>query len=160
MPRQYQSFKEQLHREYYVRTPSCNENKLTKHRFTIVKDVNENLSIDWGEEKNKLRTSIERTQKGTPPGPTKYISRNLCYTRQKVNDLSLIFLVDILFYLVFCPGSRVQLFFSSMVLPLACCSLPSCCSVPGFCHLWVLLSSWVSFCLLCCVLPAHVFPPP
>ena len=91
MPRQYQSFKEQLHREYYVRTPSCNENKLTKHRFTIVKDVNENLSIDWGEEKNKLRTSIERTQKGTPPGPTKYISRNLCYTRHKVNDFSLVF---------------------------------------------------------------------
>ena len=50
-------------------------------------------------------------QKGTPPGPTKYMSRNLCYTRHKVNDLSLIifFLVEIFFYLVFFGSGSVHL---------------------------------------------------
>ena len=42
-------------------------------------------------------------QKGTPPGPTKYMSRNLCYTRHKVNDLISLcfFLVEIFFCLIF-----------------------------------------------------------
>ena len=40
-------------------------------------------------------------RKGTSPGPTKFMSRNLCYTRHKVNDLSLFFLWRYLFYLVF-----------------------------------------------------------
>ena len=61
-PKSIKSLKEEfLCKEYYVRTHHCNENKLTKKIFTIVKDVYENLFIDWGEEKDKLEKSIEKT---------------------------------------------------------------------------------------------------
>jgi hypothetical protein len=51
-------------------------------------------------------------QKGTPPGPTKYIARNFCYTRHKVNDLSLIFFGGYIYIYasLFFGGFRVRLF--------------------------------------------------